>query len=148
MRVAKGCSAFYLIQKSYDFNSWLFPSSSTSTDTLTTLSPPNFTGPPSFPSSQTPHSEDSHGVPIAFASRDVTVRVKINQSETLPGPKLEVEGFVGSLYPLLLPQQLSMLLEMATGIANKGTRCMKDCIIARLTSSSHTRTNLGFRLGR
>lgn len=87
-------------------------------------------------------------MPIAFASRDVTVRVKINQSETLPGPKLEVEGFVGSLHLLLSPQQLSMLLEMATGIANKGTRYMKDCIIARLTSSSHTRTNLGFRLGR
>ena len=77
--------------------------------------------PPSFSSSQTPHSEDSHGVPIAFASRDVTVKVKINQSETLPGPKLEVEGFVGSLHLLISPQQLSMLLEMATGIANKGT---------------------------
>ena len=77
--------------------------------------------PSSFSSSQNPHSEDSHGVPIAFASRDVTVKVKINQSETLPGPKLEVEGFIGSLHLLISPQQLSMLLEMATGIANKGT---------------------------
>ena len=49
------------------------------------------------------------------------MKVKINQSETLPGPKLEVEGFIGSLHLLISPQQLSMLLEMATGIANKGT---------------------------
>lgn len=66
-------------------------------------------------------SEDSYGVPIARASRDVIVKVKVKQSESLPGPKLEVEGFVGSLHLLISPQQLSMLLEMVTGISNKGT---------------------------
>ena len=92
------------------------------------FSPPSFRAPlqdpsaPPTPFRQPPSlSEDSYGVPIARASRDVIVKVKVKQSESLPGPKLEVEGFVGSLHLLISPQQLSMLLEMVTGISNKGT---------------------------
>ena len=61
-----------------------------------------------------------HGVPVAKASGQVTVKVKLKQNETVPGPKLEVDGFLGSLHLLFSPQQLSMLIEMANGILSEG----------------------------
>ena len=48
------------------------------------------------------------------------MRVKIKQNESEPGPKLEVEAFLGSLHLLLSPQQLSILIDMATGVASQG----------------------------
>lgn len=60
------------------------------------------------------------GVPIATAGGQLSVRVKIKQNENEPGPKLEVEAFLGSLHLLLSPQQLSILTDMATGIASQG----------------------------
>ena len=61
-----------------------------------------------------------HGVPIATASGQISVNVKIKQNESEPGPKLEVNGFLGSLHLLISPQQMSMLLDMATGITSQG----------------------------
>ena len=61
-----------------------------------------------------------HGIPVAKASGQVTVRVKLKQNEAVAGPKLEVDGFLGSLHLLFSPQQLSMLLEMTSGILNEG----------------------------
>ena len=61
-----------------------------------------------------------HGIPVAKASGQVTVRVKLKQNEAVVGPKLEVDGFLGSLHLLFSPQQLSMLLEMTSGILNEG----------------------------
>ena len=61
-----------------------------------------------------------HGVPVAKASGQVIVRVKLKQNEAVGGPKLEVDGFLGSLHLLFSPQQLSMLLEMTSGILNEG----------------------------
>ena len=62
-----------------------------------------------------------HGVPVAKASGQVTVKVKLKQNEAAVGPKLDVDGFLGSLHLLFSPQQLSMLLEMTSGILNEGT---------------------------
>ena len=61
-----------------------------------------------------------HGITVAKASGQVTVRVKLKQNEAVVGPKLEVDGFLGSLHLLFSPQQLSMLLEMTSGILNEG----------------------------
>ncbi len=62
---------------------------------------------------------DSHGVPIAMASGQLSVHVRLRQSEC-PGPKLEVECQLGSLHLLLSPNQLTLLLEMASGLASQG----------------------------
>lgn len=86
-----------------------------------TLSPPAFSlslHPSSSPSLE--ESEGGEGVPVAVGGEDVSVRVKIRQSDTVPGPKLEVEGVLGSVHLLLSPMQLQTLVEMATGIATKG----------------------------
>ena len=61
-----------------------------------------------------------HGIPIAKASGQVTVRVRLKQNEAVPGPKLEVDGFLGSLHLLFSPQQLNMLVEMTSGILSEG----------------------------
>ncbi len=61
-----------------------------------------------------------HGVPIAMAGGRLSVKVKIKQSESEAGPKLEVDGYLSSLHMLLSPQQLAMLLEMATGLSSQG----------------------------
>ena len=55
-----------------------------------------------------------------MAGGEVNVKVKICQSESLPGPKLEVEGAMGSIHLLLSPRQLHTLVEMASGIAAMG----------------------------
>ena len=65
-------------------------------------------------------------MPIAQASGEISVRVKLQQSDTVEGPKLEVEGHLAALHILLSPQQLQMLVEMATGIASHGT-CVCVC---------------------
>ncbi|XP_064403938.1 autophagy-related protein 2 homolog B-like isoform X2 [Halichondria panicea] len=61
-----------------------------------------------------------HGVPIAMAGGRLSVKVKIKQSENESGPKLEVDGYLSSLHVLLSPQQLAMLLEMASGLTSQG----------------------------
>ena len=48
------------------------------------------------------------------------MRVKIKQNESEPGPKLEVEAFLGALHLLISPQQLSILIDMAAGMASQG----------------------------
>ena len=67
-----------------------------------------------------------HGIPVAKASGQVNVRVKLKQNETVGGPKLEVDGFLGSLHLLFSPQQLSMLMEMISGILNEGLSSIVD----------------------
>ena len=74
-----------------------------------------------------------HGVPIATANGQLSVNVKIKQNESEPGPKLEVNGFLGSLHLLISPQQMSMLLEMATGITSQGM-CVCHCMCVQYVS--------------
>ena len=99
-------------------------SSPSSPDTATALSPPAFTpGPPTLGRCYEDSLEslgESQGVPIALASGELSVRVKIRQSDAVQGPKLEVEGFLGSIHLLLSPQQLQILIEMVNGIASQG----------------------------
>ena len=72
---------------------------------------------PGYTESMSTHSA---AVPIAMASGELSVRVRIKQVDSEPGPKLEVDGFLGSLHLLLSPQQLSMLLELAHGMGHQG----------------------------
>lgn len=60
------------------------------------------------------------GVPVAMAGGKLTLKVTIKQTEGVPGPKLEVDGFLGSLHVLLSPQQLGLLLQMARDVAGRG----------------------------
>lgn len=62
----------------------------------------------------------SGGVPIAVAGGKLTLKITIKQNEMVPGPKVEVAGFLGTLHLLLSPQQLSMLQEIAEGVAAQG----------------------------
>ena len=65
--------------------------------------------------------EDVHsGVPIACASGEVTVRVKIKSCDSAPGPKLDVDVFVGVVHLLLSPHQLHTLTEMVLGLSGAG----------------------------
>ena len=45
-----------------------------------------------------------HGVPIATANGQLSVNVKIKPNESERGPKLEVNGFLGSLRLLISPR--------------------------------------------
>ena len=56
-------------------------------------------------------------VPIAIAGGKLTVTVTIKQNDQVSGPKLNVEGFLGSLHLLLSPQQLGSLLQLAREVA-------------------------------
>ena len=59
------------------------------------------------------------GVPIACANGEVDVRVKIKQSDAIPGPKLDVQVLLDSIHMLLYPQQLHSLIELLNGITKK-----------------------------
>lgn len=61
------------------------------------------------------------GVPVAVAGGQLTLKVTVRQSEVDAAPKLEVEGFLGTLHLLLSPHQLSLLQEMVAGIAAQGS---------------------------
>ena len=62
---------------------------------------------------------DVESVPIAVAGGKLSVTVTIKQSDQVPGPKLRVEGFLGSLHVLLSPQQLGSLLQLAKEVAEQ-----------------------------
>ena len=79
-------------------------------------------------------------VPIACASGDVTVKVKIRMCDSAPGPKLNVEVFVGVVHLLLSPQQLNTVMEIVTGLVARaegqersGWNCVNiHCIFTRM----------------
>lgn len=60
------------------------------------------------------------GIPIACASGDVSMTVRMKQLEIASGPKLDIDIAVGAIHVLLYPQQLHSLLELLTGITNEG----------------------------
>ena len=69
-------------------------------------------------------------MPIAYASGQLSVRVRIRQSESIPGPKLECDAVVGGVHCLLAPQQLHILVEMANSIREgKGKLILKPYIM-------------------
>ena len=87
--------------------------------TLHALSlPPSPPPLPPFPPPLPPSPPSLQGVPVALASGELGVRLKIRQSEAHPGPQLEVEGVLASLHLLLSPHQLHVLTEMAVGISS------------------------------
>lgn len=59
-------------------------------------------------------------MPLAVAGGKVTVKVTLKQTDSDVGPKVEVEGFLGSLHLLLSPHQLNLLQEMVQGITLQG----------------------------
>ena len=63
------------------------------------------------------------GVPIACAGGEVIVRVKIKGCDSAPGPKLDVDVFVGVVHLLVSPQQLHTLLEMVLGLSGSSGTC-------------------------
>ena len=68
-----------------------------------------------------PGFEDLEGIPIASASGQVVVRATLKQADSVPGPRIEVEMFVGAVHVLLSPYQLHSLLEMMASLSTKGT---------------------------
>ena len=77
-----------------------------------------------------------HGVPIAMAGGRLSVKVKIKQNENESGPKLEVDGYLSSLHVLLSPQQLAMLLEMASGLTSQGQSTLTLFLVSLCLISS------------
>ena len=73
-----------------------------------------------------PGFEDLQGIPIASASGQVVVRATIKHTDSLPGPRLDVEMFVGAVHVLLSPQQLHSLLEMIAEMSAEG---MCVCVV-------------------
>ena len=69
-----------------------------------------------------PFDNNRRGVPIACASGDVSMTVRMKQSEIASGPKLDIDVAVGAIHILLYPQQLHTLLELLTGITNEGNQ--------------------------
>ncbi len=63
---------------------------------------------------------DEARVPVAKAGGKLSLKVTIKQNDSVPGPKMEVSGFLGSLHFLLSPHQLKILREMASDIASQG----------------------------
>ena len=68
-----------------------------------------------------PGFEDLEGIPIASASGQVVVRATLKQADSVPGPRREVEMFVGAVHVLLSPHQLHSLLQMMASLSTKGT---------------------------
>ena len=54
--------------------------------------------------------------PIATAGGQLSAKVRVKQNDSEPGPKLEVDVFLGSLHVLLSPQQLGRLIELLNGM--------------------------------
>ena len=75
-----------------------------------------------FPEPSDGESDDLSrcNVPVACASGEVTVKVKIRKCDSAIGPKLDVDMFVGVVHLLLSPQQLNTVLEMVIGLGEGG----------------------------
>ena len=71
--------------------------------------------------------ESSAGVPIAKVTGKLTLKVTLRQAENEMAPKVTVEGFLGTLHVLLSPRQLSILREIAEGMAAQGV-CVCVCV--------------------
>ena len=57
---------------------------------------------------------------MAVAGGKFSLKVTIKQNESEPGPRLEVDGFLGTLHFLFTPQQIRLFQEMATDIVSQG----------------------------
>jgi hypothetical protein len=60
------------------------------------------------------------GISIAIATGKLTLKVTIRQAEADSSPRVEVDGFLGTLHILLSPQQLHMLQDIAESLAAQG----------------------------
>lgn len=62
-----------------------------------------------------------NAVPIAVTAGEMTLKVTIRQAaEAGTAPKVEVDGFLGTLHLLLSPQQLNVLQELAESLVLQG----------------------------
>lgn len=64
--------------------------------------------------------EDLPGVPVACASGDVNVSVKVRGVEGAPVPRVQLEATVGGIHCLLAPAQVHILTEMAHNLGSTG----------------------------
>ena len=75
--------------------------------------------------------ERDEGVAIAVAVGPLTVKVTVRQNEAEMSPKVEVEGYLGTLHFLLSPHQLGLLQEIAESLVAQGEcgwRCVFMCV--------------------
>ena len=61
--------------------------------------------------------EELPGVPVACASGDVSVSVRVRGVEGAPVPRVHVEVVVGRIHCLLAPAQMHILTEMANNLS-------------------------------
>ena len=67
-------------------------------------------------------------MPIAMAGGKMTLRVTLRHTETEMAPKVEVDGFLGTLHFLLSPQQLNLLRQIAEGLAAQGKQTGREAL--------------------
>ena len=61
---------------------------------------------------------------MAVAVGTLTVKITIRQAEVESGPpRVEVDGFLGTVHVLLSPQQLHLLQEIIESLAAQGIDC-------------------------
>ncbi|XP_065883382.1 autophagy-related protein 2 homolog B-like isoform X2 [Dysidea avara] len=59
---------------------------------------------------------ETAGVVVGKAAGRMEVKVKVKQTETVAGPKLEIEGFLSAVHFLFSQEDLLLLIEMIDGI--------------------------------
>uniref|UniRef100_A0A8D2IVI6 Autophagy related 2A n=1 Tax=Varanus komodoensis TaxID=61221 RepID=A0A8D2IVI6_VARKO len=62
---------------------------------------------------------------IGSCSGYTEMRIKLKQNEAFPGPKLELDGKVGSLHLLLTPRQILCLLDLLSSLNLSGELCQQ-----------------------
>ncbi|XP_075795281.1 autophagy-related protein 2 homolog A isoform X2 [Pelodiscus sinensis] len=69
-------------------------------------------------SGEAPEGPDPPGLPLQIGSCSgyMEMRIKLKQNEAFPGPKLELDGKLGSLHLLVSPQQIFYLHDLLTAL--------------------------------
>lgn len=78
-------------------------------------------------SGQESYPSTADGVPIAVAVGKLTVKVTIRQAEADAVPRVEVDGFLGTVHLLLSPQQLHTMQEIAKSLVTQGSNGPWGC---------------------
>ena len=67
------------------------------------------------------------GVPVACASGDVSVSVRVRGVEGASVPRVQVEVVVGGVHCLLAPAQVHILTEMAANLGGGKGKYTENC---------------------
>uniref|UniRef100_K7FR71 Autophagy related 2A n=1 Tax=Pelodiscus sinensis TaxID=13735 RepID=K7FR71_PELSI len=75
-------------------------------------------------SGEAPEGPDPPGLPLQIGSCSgyMEMRIKLKQNEAFPGPKLELDGKLGSLHLLVSPQQIFYLHDLLTALCVSATQ--------------------------